>query len=78
MLLLGVKNMFKDPPVLPLQTIVYAGETYIVSQVRVCRNCKRPMQVTDGNYRMYFEKEDRIALHEHIMCPEYGYFQKKP
>ena len=70
--------MPKDPLVVPLNTIVFAGETSIISQVRVCRLCKIFIQVTDGNYRMYFEKEDRIALHEHIQCPELGYFALKP
>jgi len=74
MLLVGVKIMMKEPPVLPLQTIVYSSETYIVSQVRICRKCKFTLAVTDGNHRLYFDKEKRIALHEHIICPELGYF----
>jgi len=74
MLLLGVKIMMKDPPVLPLQTIVFAGETYIVSQVRICRKCINTLAITDGNHRLYFQKDKRIALHEHILCPELGFF----
>jgi hypothetical protein len=61
-------------PVLPLQSLEFGGTTYIVSQVRKCRLCKEEIQITDGNYRMYFEKEYRIALHEHIHCPEKDFF----
>jgi hypothetical protein len=25
--------------------------------------------VTDGNYKLFFDKENRVALHEHITCP---------
>jgi len=61
-------------PVLPLQSVEYAGTTYIVSQVRKCRLCKETIQVTDGNYRMIFMVADRIALHEHLHCPTQDYF----
>lgn len=65
-------------PTLPLQTIVMEKETYIVSQVRVCRNCKNYIEVVDGNHNLYFDKAKRIALHEHIQCPHIGYFDQNP
>jgi len=78
MLLSGVNIMMKDPPIVPLQTIVFGGMTFIVSQVRICRKCRDTLALTDGNHRLCFNKEERIALHEHIICPEIGYFGHKP
>ena len=57
-----------------IQTILYQGISYLISQVRICRKCKKTLVVTDGNHRLYFNKLDRIALHEHIQCPEQGFF----
>ncbi len=55
--------------VIPIQTIEYAGETYLISQVRLCRLCGEPLDML-GNHRLHFDMEYRLALHEHIDCPE--------
>lgn len=54
---------------IPIATIVCDGETYIISQVRICRNCKQSLVITDGNYKLVIDKENRVALHEHLRCP---------
>jgi len=70
----AVKTMTTNPQVLPIQSIEFNRETYIISQMRICRYCRIPMEITEGNHRLYFDKENRIALHEHIQCPISGYF----
>jgi len=53
--------------VIPIQTLEYNHETYLISQVRVCRKCHKPLDMM-GNHRLYFDIENRLALHEHIDC----------
>ena len=61
--------------VIPIQTVEYDHETYLISQVRLCRKCNQIIEVIDGNHQLYFDDKGRLALHQHIQCPPpRGYF----
>ncbi len=70
----AVKTMSKTPDNIPIQCIVLDGASYLISQLRICRNCEGVLGITDGNHRLYFDKEKRLALHEHIKCPDSDMF----
>ncbi len=44
------------------------GETYIVSQVRICRKCKLELSLTLVNVEEYIDKKHHIILWQHKKC----------
>jgi hypothetical protein len=48
-------------------TANHGGIDYIVSQVRICRKCKKIIDM-QGNWQYHFDVENRIALLEHQDC----------
>ncbi len=57
-----------------IQTIQVGKVNYIISQLRLCRKCHDPINVTAGNHQFYFDLVNRIALHEHIKCPDSDFY----
>lgn len=48
-------------------TLVRNGINYILSQVRICRKCKKTMDLR-FNFEYYLDDENRIALLQHKDC----------
>ena len=44
------------------------GETYVVSQVRICRKCKLELPLTLVNVEEFIDKEHHIILWQHKKC----------
>ena len=50
------------------QSHLIDGETYLVSQVRICRKCKLELPLTLVNVELYIDKQNRIILWQHKTC----------